>query len=58
MALGLISAVTEMQPAIFPAFGCAPLIPPSPAVTNSFPDSPSPAFEIFLPALSSVMVVP
>jgi hypothetical protein len=31
------SAQTVMQPAMFPALGCAPLIPPSPEVTNKPP---------------------
>ena len=55
-AAGLISAVTETTPAIFPALGCAPLMPPRPAVTKSFPATP--LLSIFLHALRTVMVVP
>ncbi len=32
--LGFTSAHTVMHPAILPALGCAPLIPPNPDVTN------------------------
>lgn len=31
------SAITPMQPAITAAFACAPLIPPKPLVTKTFP---------------------
>ena len=53
----MISAVTETTPAIFPAFGCAPLIPPNPEVTNSLPAVPAPALsEVEVPTLSEVEV--
>ena len=52
---GLTSAQTVIQPAILPAFGCAPDIPPNPEVTNRFPLG---CFLIFLNPLSTVIVVP
>jgi hypothetical protein len=33
----ILDLQTVMQPAIFPAFGCAPLIPPRPEVKNNPP---------------------
>ena len=57
-ALGFTSAVTEITPAILPALGCAPDIPPRPAVTNSFPSLDSLGFVILRIAFKTVMVVP
>ena len=54
----LTSAQIVIQPAIFPAFGCAPLIPPNPAVKNIFPFGFSFFFNIFLKAFITVIVVP
>ena len=58
-ALGLISATTPIAPAITAALAWAPLMPPRPLVTKTFPARPSsPVFRYFLPAFRRVMVVP
>jgi len=48
------SAMTAMHPAMTAAFGCAPLIPPSPEDTNTFPARSS-VPRYFLPAFSTVI---
>ncbi|MCY1234829.1 hypothetical protein D9M72_474220 [compost metagenome] len=53
--LGLTSAQTVTHPAIFPAFGCAPDIPPNPEVTNKLPLGD---FFIFRNPFRTVIVVP
>ena len=57
-ALGLTSAAIVIQPAILPAFGCAPDIPPRPAVKNIFPFGLSFFGKILRKAFITVMVVP
>ena len=52
---GFTSAQTVTQPAIFPAFGCAPDIPPNPEVTNNPPFGD---FFIFRNPFKTVIVVP
>ena len=49
------SAQTVMQPAMFPAFGWAPIIPPKPEVTKRPPFG---LLLIFLKAFKTVIVVP
>ena len=44
-----------IHPAIFPAFGWAPLIPPKPAVRKISPEGDNPTF---LKAFNTVMAVP
>ena len=60
MRLSSTSAMMPTPCAISTALGCAPLMPPSPEVTNSFPlRSPSAGMpKTFLPALSMVLNVP
>ena len=53
--LALTSAQTVTQPAMFPALGCAPDIPPNPDVTNNPPVGD---FLIFLKPFKTVIVVP
>ncbi len=57
-AFGFTSAQTVIQPAILPAFGCAPLIPPRPAVKKIFPLGESPLSNTFLKAFITVIAVP
>jgi len=48
------SAMTPMHPEMTVAFGCAPLIPPRPEETNTFPARSS-VPRYFLPAFSTVI---
>ncbi len=57
-ALTFTSAQTVIQPAMFPAFGCAPLIPPRPAVKNILPAGLSPFSSFIRKAFITVIVVP
>ena len=51
----LTSAHIVIHPEIFPAFGCAPLIPPKPEVKNILPKGLVP---ILRNAFKTVIVVP
>ena len=55
-AFALISAVILTTPAILAAFGCAPDMPPKPAVTKSLPSGPP--VDFMRAAFKTVMVVP